>query len=129
MSQLLENEKVIKNIGEISGSQDQDVYLHFRRIEIRKNMYSWDASKTFEIAKLTLNGTALNHVISLAPTSYSELKNVLIGKFGISENAGVALANLFSLKQGHESVRNFINLLDDARVKIVHSSGASTDNN
>ena len=126
MSQLTENENVIKNIGEFTGSQGQDIYLHFRRIEIRKTMYSWDASKTFEIAKLTLNGTALNHVISLAPTSYTALKNCLIGKFGISKNTGVIYANLFSVNQGNKSVRDFINLLDDARVRIVHNSGTST---
>ena len=63
---------------------------------------------------------------SLAPNSYTGLKTCLISKFGISKNTGVTFANLFSVMQGDKSVREFINLLDDARVRIVHNSGAST---
>ena len=125
MSDLSENEQVIKNLGIFTGSAGQDVYLHFRKIEMRKSIYNWDASKCMEIAKLTLNGPALNHIISLAPTSYSALKDCLIGKFGISKNSSINFSNLFNLNQGNMSVRDYINQLDEARVKIVHSSGTT----
>ena len=87
-------ENIVKNLGEFSGKPNEDIYIHLKRIEMRKSLYNWDAAKALEITRLTLNHNALNHIVSVAPSSYKNIKDVEMSKLSDVEKIKTILTTL-----------------------------------